>query len=85
MKSIIKAMLVSGAVAIASTTFVPAAFAQVGVSVNFGDVSVGYRDGYWDSAHHWHKWRNDDDWKAYRNQHPEHYRDYNHDRDEHPH
>lgn len=79
MKTIIRAMLISSALSIA----VVPAMAGVGVSVDFGDVSVGYRDGYWDSQHHWHKWHRNNDWKSYRDAHPEHYKDYNHDRDEH--
>lgn len=79
MKNIIRAVLICSAVSIAA---VPA-MAGVGIAVDFGDVSVGYRDGYWDGQHHWHKWHHANDWKSYRDTHRDHYRDYNHDRDEH--
>jgi hypothetical protein len=52
------------------------------VMVQFGDISMGYRDGYMDSNHGWHKWNGDSDYQEYRHQHADTYRDYNHDRDE---
>jgi hypothetical protein len=50
------------------------------VSVQFNDVSMGYRDGYWDNNHGWHRWNNDGDFRAYRYRHADTYRDWNHDR-----
>jgi hypothetical protein len=51
------------------------------VTVQFGDVAMGYRDGYRDNEQRWHRWNNDGDYQAYRNEHRDTYRDYNHDRD----
>ena len=51
------------------------------IAVQFGDVSMGYRDGYWDNNHNWHRWNGDNDYQTYRNEHANTYRDYNHDRD----
>ena len=85
MKTIIKAALISGVTALAAIAVAPPALAQIGISVNFGDVADGYRDGYWDSHHRWHKWHNPNDWRDYSHAHPEHYHDYNHDRDNHGH
>lgn len=52
----------------------------VGVSFNLGDVAYGYRDGYWDNSHRWHKWRNRGDHDSYRNHQGNNYRDGDHDR-----
>jgi len=51
------------------------------IAVQFGDVSMGYRDGYWDNERRWHSWNGDSDYQAYRSEHADRYRDYNHDRD----
>jgi len=51
------------------------------IAVQFGDVSMGYRDGYWDNNHGWHRWNGDNDYQLYRSEHANTYRDYNHDRD----
>ena len=51
------------------------------IAVQFGDVSMGYRDGYWDNERRWHSWNGDNDYQAYRSEHADRYRDYNHDRD----
>ena len=45
------------------------------ISVGFGDVAYGYRDGYWDSGHQWHHWRHHRDYRSYRNQHGSNYHD----------
>ena len=39
---------------------------NVGISLNIGDVAIGYTDGYWDHDHHWHKWRSTKYRSAYR-------------------
>ncbi len=51
------------------------------ISVDFGNVAYGYRDGYWDNGHQWHNWRNDSESQSYRSQHADGYHDWNHDRD----
>ncbi len=51
------------------------------ISVAFGDVAFGYRDGYWDNGHRWHRWNNDRDYQNYRKHHNGDFHDYNHDRD----
>jgi hypothetical protein len=53
----------------------------VGVGIGFGDIAYGYQDGYWDSGHRWHDWRNDQEMRDYRNYQGNHYNDYRHDRD----
>lgn len=51
------------------------------IAVQFGDVSMGYRDGYWDNNHSWHRWNDDNEYRTYRERHADTYRDWNHDRD----
>ena len=51
------------------------------VRVDFGTVGVGYRDGYWDRGHQWHRWGHSEDYRSYRAMHGSVYRDWNHDRD----
>lgn len=50
------------------------------VTISFGDVAYGYRDGYWDKGHRWHRWNNDRDYRKYRSRYAKSYRDWNHDR-----
>jgi hypothetical protein len=85
MKSILHAALILAVSGTAAMTAALPASAQVGVSFRIGDVAIAYHDGYWDNHHVWHAWQRDSDWKSFRDTHPEHYRDYNHDRDDHGH
>jgi hypothetical protein len=55
--------------------------AQVGVSLDVGNVAFGYQDGYWDQGHHWHHWRNQREARYYRNASGSQYHAYRHDRD----
>lgn len=50
------------------------------IQIAFGEVAFGYRDGYWDNGHRWHRWNNDRDYQSYRSHHTGYYRDWNHDR-----
>lgn len=78
MKSLIQAAVLAAATSVCALAAVPPAQAGVGVTLDFGDVAIGYRDGYYDSHHHWHHWRHDNDWQAYRDAHPDHYHDWGH-------
>jgi hypothetical protein len=60
---------------------VPAA-AQAAVVVDFGNVAVGYRDGYQDNHHQYHRWSHKSDGAAYRSHNQQNYRDMNY-RDDH--
>ncbi len=51
------------------------------VSIGFGDVAFGYRDGYWDNNHRWHRWNNSRDHRNYRDQQDNNYHNWNHNRD----
>jgi hypothetical protein len=50
---------------------------QAAVHVDFGNVSVGYRDGYQDNHHQWHRWSHRSDAVAYRSHNQQNYRDKN--------
>ena len=52
------------------------ATARAAVHVDFGNVAVGYRDGYQDNHHQWHRWRQSDA-AAYRGHYQKNYRDMN--------
>jgi hypothetical protein len=49
--------------------------------VDFGNVAVGYQDGYWDNGRTWHQWSDDRHRQNYRNHRGNRYSDWNHDRD----
>jgi hypothetical protein len=50
------------------------------LSILLGTIAFGYRDGYWDKRHHWHRWRHSSDYRYYR-EHGSNYYGWNHDRD----
>ena len=52
------------------------------ITIGFGDVAFGYRDGYWDNGHRWHGWDHDGDYRSYRDHRGSNYHDWNHDRDD---
>ena len=49
-----------------SALAVSSAKAAVTVGFDIGNVAIGYSDGYYDSGHHWHKWRHHADLDQYR-------------------
>ena len=51
------------------------------ISVNMTGIAVGYRDGYWDNGHTWHKWRHSSDYRNYRDQNGRNFHNWRHDRD----
>jgi hypothetical protein len=65
--------------AFASVNFANAA--EVGISFNTGDVAYGYKDGYWDKSHAWHKWQHPSHRDAYRSAQGSQYHDWQHTRD----
>ena len=71
------------ALAMGSSTLGVAApvMAQVVVVAPAGGIAFGYRDGYWDRAHAWHRWENRRAAAAWRAENREHYYAYRHDRD----
>jgi hypothetical protein len=56
-----------------------AAQAAVSVGFNFGDVAIGYSDGYYDHGHRWHNWRGRDDAEFWRRSHYRDYHNWRHD------
>jgi len=82
-----KNLFKSGIVALALTAAAAAVTgpaAAAGVAINFGDVAVGYSDGYWDNSHHWHHWDSRRA-HAYRMEHRDHYYAWRHDDRRHRH
>jgi hypothetical protein len=52
------------------------------VTIQFGNIAYGYRDGYWDNGHRWHRWHHRNDYRGYRDQNGSNYHDMNHDRED---
>jgi opacity protein-like surface antigen len=50
------------------------------LTFDVGAVAFGYNDGYWDTGHRWHAWRNQSDAASYRS-HGQNFHGWNHDRD----
>jgi hypothetical protein len=53
------------------------------IAIGLPGVSVGFRDGYMDNNHAYHRWHSQRDYRNYRSQHADTYSDWNHDRDHH--
>jgi hypothetical protein len=81
MKHALKAVLIAGALGVGALLSAPSASAHergasVSVYVDLGDVSVAYRNGYYDHRRRWHSWRSRDEWRHFRRHHRSHYHDY---------
>jgi hypothetical protein len=75
------------ALALAGTAFIGCNAAEArdyhrspAVTIGFGDVAIGYRDGYMDNNHSYHRWHRRNDYVSYRSQHRDQYHNWNHDR-----
>lgn len=62
---------------------VPLAYtqAQTSVQFDFGNVAIGYSDGYWDRTHQWHAWERAEHREAYRAAKNAEFHEWKHDRD----
>ena len=79
MKLLSAALFASSLIVSTGLISIPAS-ARSAVTVDFGNVGIGYRDGYYDRGHQYHRWaRHDAD--AYRVQYRQNYRDTYHYRD----
>jgi hypothetical protein len=77
---LLKSALLAACLAVPSMAITAPAVARAGVTIDFGNVGIGYRDGYYDRGHQYHRWaRRDAD--AYRVKYHDNYRDMTHDRD----
>ena len=87
MRSTIKVALIALAVGGSSLALTLPAIAAESVSTTTttvtpgGGFAFGYNDGYWDQAHTWHTWENQQAMTTYRTANHEHYYEYRHDRD----
>jgi hypothetical protein len=84
LKTILKTTLLAAAVVVAplAVSAPAAAYTDVSVGFNTGDVDFAYRDGWYDRDRRWHRWHNDDESRWYRRHYSRHYYDYDHDRDD---
>jgi hypothetical protein len=48
------------------------------IAVDLGGIAFGFRDGYWDNGHRWHRWNRSADYRRYRDQEGSHYRNRDH-------
>jgi len=76
----LKAVLLVSVIALVPTLASVTPSAAVGVAIDFGNVTMGYRDGYYDRDHRYHRWARKDA-VAYRAHNQDHYRDMTHDKD----
>jgi hypothetical protein len=64
---------------VGSTLALSSAQAAVSVGFDIGNVAIGYNDGYYDNAHHWHRWAHPDDMAHFRAAHGDAYHEWRHD------
>ena len=79
MKLLSSALLASSLILSSAAVSLPAT-ARTGVTIDFGNVGIGYRDGYYDRGHQYHRWGRGDA-VSYRAKYHDNYRDMNHGRD----
>ena len=48
------------------------------IGFDFGNVAIGYSDGYYDNGHHWHNWRRHDDMVRWQHDHADAYHGWRH-------
>jgi hypothetical protein len=65
-------------IAAVGLTLVSGAANAAGIAIDFGNVSVGYADGYRDANNGWHSWRAADA-NRYRKAHGDQYHAWHHD------
>jgi hypothetical protein len=78
--NLLKPTLLIAALGVLPMVTTPAT-ARAGITMDFGNVAIGYRDGYRDRDHRYHRWAHRQDADAYRNRYHDNYRDMTHDRD----
>ena len=79
MKSL-KWIILAAPLCLVPTAFTSPASARAAVAIDLGGVAIGYRDGYYDQGHRYHRWARADA-ERYRAQYHDHYRDMAHTRD----
>ena len=53
---------------------------RAALTFNFGNVAFAFSDGYWDSSHRWHTWRNQSEMRRYRASQDNHFNNVRHTR-----
>ena len=79
---LLKWAILAAPLVILPTAFSAPAAARAVVGIDFGGVAIGYRDGYYDQGHRYHRWAHRDA-ARYRAQYHDNYRDMTHSRDRH--
>jgi len=77
---LLKSIMLGSVLTILPLTVTLPAAARPAVTIDFGNVAVGYRDGYRDQNHRYHPWARNQA-QAYRTKYRDNYRDMTHDRD----
>ena len=75
-----KAALLVSTLALSLTAVAAPAMARSSVSIDFGNIALGYRDGYYDNGHRYHHWDRRKA-EAYRTRYNDNYRDMRHNHD----
>jgi len=81
-KLMIVAALCGAFTAMSVATSTPASAREsFNFSIDSGNVYMGYRDGYYDNNHRWHRWQNRRHYREFRTHYSDRYRDMRHDED----
>lgn len=84
MNKLLKTAIVAlGVTGFAYSATVPASAA--GFAIDFGNVAIGYSDGWYDHDHHWHRWHDMREARYYRDHHRHSYYGWRHDDRHHRH
>jgi len=81
MRNSMKAALLALALAAGAAGTGTAMADSVTVGVSPGGFAFGYSDGYWDTGHHWHAWRDAREEAEFHHRYADHFYDWKHDRD----
>jgi len=81
MNHVFKGALVALALASMPVAASAPAAAAADFRITLGNAAFGYSDGYWDRDRHWHKWRNREEARYFRDHFHDHYYAVRHDRD----
>jgi hypothetical protein len=78
LKSTLMALALAGTALVTANTANAQDRNRPAVTVDFGNVGIGYRNGYMGNDHSWHRWEHRNDYVSYRRNHHGQYHDWNH-------
>ena len=75
-----KITIAAAVIAIAGATLAMSGTANAAshVTFDFGNVALGYSDGYYDNDHRWHRWRHHADMERWHHDHGDMYHGWRH-------